>query len=58
MCKVMEELVAERQKMYAAQIALKLLESAKLSYDEIAKTCNLTIDEVEDLAKDYLSMPV
>ena len=58
MCKSMEDAMNERQKMNSAQIALNLLKNCDLTLDKIAECCNLTVEEVTELAKDYNLMPV
>ncbi len=58
MCKSMEEAMIETRKMEDAVIALNMLKKGKFSFDEIAECCNLTVEEVTELAKDYNLMPV
>ena len=54
----MEDAINERQKMKAAQIALNLLKTGDLTFDKIAECCDLTVEDVTELAKDYNLMPV
>ncbi len=60
MCQIMEDLnakaaakaAAKAEKRMSLQIASKMLNTGKLSIEEIAKCSELTIDEVESLAKE------
>lgn len=47
MCKIMEDLIEEEKK----EIALNLLRDGKLEKGEIARVCNLTLEQVEELSK-------
>lgn len=47
MCKIVEDLIEEEKK----EIALNLLRDGKLEKGEIARVCNLTLEQVEELAK-------
>ena len=58
MCKSMEDAMNERQKMYAAQVAINLLKRGKMAFEEIAEDSGLTVEEVTELAKEYNLMPV
>ena len=58
MSKIIEEMLEETKKMYSAQVALRCLKGKKLTYEEIAECCDLTVEEVKELAKDYNLMPV
>ena len=58
MCKSMEETVDERQKMKAAQMALKMLKDGELTFEKISEYSDLTVEEITELAKDYNLMPV
>ena len=55
MCKVMEDMRKEAAEMAIEMTKLehaeKLLKLGKLSFEEIADTVNLTVDEVEELSK-------
>lgn len=56
MCKLMEDRVREEaaitEKLKAYQIALKMLERGKDTFDEIASLTSLTIEEVQELAEE------
>ena len=47
MCKIVEDLIEDEKK----EIALNLLKDGKLEKEEIARVCNLTLEQVEELAK-------
>lgn len=47
MCKIMEDLIEDEKK----EIALKMLQDGKLDKGEIARYFNLTLEQVEELAK-------
>lgn len=47
MCKIMEDLIEDEKK----EIALNLLKDGKLEKEEIARVCNLTLEQVEELDK-------
>lgn len=49
MCKVMEDMRNEAAREKALSIARRVLELGKLSYEEIADSFGLTIDEVKAL---------
>lgn len=50
MCKAMEEMITDEKK----EIALRLIETGKLSLDEIAKCSDLSLEEVKKLADEAL----
>ena len=52
MSKLMDERLAEVAKMKAYQFALKLLARDKLTFEEIAEICELTLEEVKELAEE------
>ncbi|MCM1577460.1 MAG: PD-(D/E)XK nuclease family transposase [Ruminococcus sp.] len=54
MCKIMEDLCQKRAKEENMLSALKMLEKGKLSYEEISECSGLTVEEVEELAKEQL----
>lgn len=49
MCRAMEEMRNETARETALKVAKGMLESGKLTYEEIAKIAELTIDEVRAL---------
>lgn len=49
MCKSMEEMRNEASRAKAVQIARRMLDSGKLTYEEIAEFSDLTIEEVKTL---------
>lgn len=49
MCKSMEEMRNEASRAKAIQIARRMLDSGKLTYEEIAEFSDLTIEEVKTL---------
>lgn len=49
MCKAMEEMRKETRKEERRIVALRMLKSRKLSYEEIAEFADLTVDEVKAL---------
>ena len=49
MCKVMEDMRNEAAREKALSIARRVLELGKLSYEEIADSFGLTVDEVKAL---------
>ncbi|MGM9603780.1 MAG: PD-(D/E)XK nuclease family transposase [Faecousia sp.] len=49
MCKAMEEMRNETRKEERMIVALRMLKSRKLSYEEIAEFAGLTVDEVKEL---------
>lgn len=51
MCKIMEESNREYAKQQAYQIAMKLIKRAALPLEDIAEDTNLTLEEVQELAK-------
>ena len=51
MCRAMEEMRNETERAKAIKDAKGMLESGKLTYEEIAKIVELTIDEVRALDK-------
>ena len=53
MCKVMEDMRNQAQRESLVNAALRLLEMGKNTLDEIAKVCNLSIEEVEELAANH-----
>ena len=57
MSKIMEDAINEYTKMYAVQVALRCLKSGKISFEEIAEYCDLTIEEVKELAEEYNLLP-
>lgn len=50
MCKAMEDMITDEKK----EIALRLIETGKLSLDEIANCSDLSLDEVQKLADEEL----
>ena len=50
MCKVMEDMITDEKR----EIALRLIETGKLSLDEIANCSNLSLEEVKKLADEEL----
>ena len=50
MCKAMEDMITDEKK----EIALRLIETGKLSLDEIANCSNLSLEEVQKLADEEL----
>lgn len=55
MCKAMEEMRNEAVKEERVEVARQLLESGKLSYEEIAKIAKMTIEEVKALDKKVIA---
>lgn len=51
MCRAMEEMRNETAREKAVQIAKRMLQSGKLSYEEVAEIAELTIEEVKALDK-------
>lgn len=51
MCRVMEEMRNETEHAKAIKVANGMLQSGKLSYEEIAEIAELFIDEVKALDK-------
>ena len=49
MCRVMEEMRNETARAKAIKVAKGMLQSGKLSYEEIAEIAELSIDEVKAL---------
>ena len=49
MCKVMEDMRNEASKEKAIQIAKRMLDSGKLTYEESAEFADLTVEEVKAL---------
>ena len=49
MCKSMEEMRNEASRAKAIQIARRMLDSGKLTYEEIAEFSDLTMEEVKAL---------
>ena len=49
MCRAMEEMRNEASRSKAIQIARRMLDSGKLTYEEIAEFSDLTIEEVKTL---------
>ena len=49
MCRAMEEMRNEASRAKAVQIARRMLDSGKLTYEEIAEFSDLTIEEVKTL---------
>ena len=49
MCKSMEEMRNEASRSKVIQIARRMLDSGKLTYEEIAEFSDLTIEEVKTL---------
>ena len=58
MCKAIEEMREETKKMNSAEIALNMLKKGRYPFDEIAECCNLTVEEVKELAEEYDLLPV
>lgn len=50
MCKAMEDMITDEKK----QIALRLIETGKLSLDEIAECSDLSLEEVKKLVDEEL----
>lgn len=50
MCKVMEDMIIEEKR----EIALRLIETGKLSLDEIANCSDLSLEEIQKLADEEL----
>ena len=50
MCKIMEEIGAERERQERYQIAIRLIKMALLSVEDIAKATDLSIEDVQALA--------
>ncbi len=50
-CEIMEKLNEEAITERNREVALKLLEIGKLSYEEIAQSSNLSVEEVKALAE-------
>jgi predicted HTH domain antitoxin len=46
MCRAIEEM----QKEVAIQIAIKLIEMGNISFEDIAKACRLSLEDVQELA--------
>lgn len=51
MCKMMEDMRNEAAQAERIQLAKNLIDSQKLSFDEIARYTTLTLEEVEELAR-------
>lgn len=49
MCKIMEDLIDSEKK----EIAIRMLEDGELSFEKIAKYSGLTLEQVEELSKNY-----
>lgn len=49
MCKAMEDMRKTERMETAIQIAKRMLDSGKLTYEEIAEFAGLTLEEVKDL---------
>lgn len=49
MCRVMEEMRNETARAKAIKVAKGMLQSGKLSYEEIAEIAELSVDEVKAL---------
>ncbi len=58
MCKLMEERCKEAAKLNSYQIALKLLQRGKETFEEIAEDSGLTLSEVTELAAQMSSVNV
>ena len=52
MCRAMEEMRNESILAERKQTAIRLIKAEKLSYEEIADGVNLTLEEVQELAKE------
>ena len=50
-CEIMEKLNEEAITERNREVALKLLEIGKLSYEEIAQSSNLSVEEIKALAE-------
>lgn len=50
MCKIMDELCADREYQRTLRIAINLLNIGKVTFEEIAKATGLTLEEVTELA--------
>ncbi len=57
MSKAIEEMREETKKMNSAQIAINLIKTGDLTFDKIAECCDLTIEEVKELAEEYNLLP-
>ncbi len=52
MCKAMEDMITDEKR----EIALRLIETGKLSLDEIANYSDLSLEEVKKLADEELQL--
>ncbi len=54
MCKIMEEIADRKAESRAAIIAIKLLSKNTMSHEEIADTTGLSLEDIKELAKQYI----